>query len=127
MSSAAGSGCATQGLDEGVEATVLVLSSPDRLYRDWQRGRSAPVRGEEAARRSHLESLVLPDERGLPVVTVIDGASHALAFVGAALGSRCVPLGVDTFGQTGSQPEVYAAYGIDAASIATAALVALEP
>ena len=70
---------------------------------------------------------MLDSERGLPVVTVIDGASHALAFVGAALGSRCVPLGVDTFGQTGSQPEVYAAYGIDAASIATAALIALEP
>ena len=33
--------------DEGVEATVLVLSSPDRLYRDWQRARTAP-----AARRA---------------------------------------------------------------------------
>ena len=76
---------------------------------------------------SHLERLVPPDERGLPVVTVIDGASHALSFVGSALGVRSVPLGVDRFGQTGSQPEVYAAYGIDAASIATAALIALEP
>ncbi len=113
--------------DEGVEATVLVLSSPDRLYRDWQRARSAPVRGAPTSSRSHLETLVHDDERGLPVVTVIDGASHALAFVGAALGTRAVPLGVDAFGQTGSQPEVYAHYGIDAASIATAALVALEP
>ena len=60
-------------------------------------------------------------------MTVIDGASHALAFVGSALGVRSVPLGVDRFGQTGSQPEVYAEYGIDAAAIATAALVALEP
>ena len=49
------------------------------------------------------------------------------SFVGSALGVRSVPLGVDRFGQTGSQPEVYAEYGIDAASIATAALVALEP
>jgi pyruvate dehydrogenase E1 component len=113
--------------DEGVEAAILVLSSPDRLYRGWQRARSAPVRGARSAERSHLELLLDDNERGLPVVTVIDGASHALAFVGAALGTRCVPLGVDTFGQTGSQPEVYAAYGIDAASIATAALVALEP
>jgi pyruvate dehydrogenase complex dehydrogenase (E1) component len=38
-----------------------------------------------------------------------------------------VPLGVDRFGQTGSQPEVYAEYGIDPDSIVTAALVALEP
>ncbi|MGL6278736.1 MAG: transketolase-like TK C-terminal-containing protein [Gaiella sp.] len=113
--------------DEGVEATVLVLSSPDRLYRDWQRSRSAPVRGAPSSERSHLDSLVRPDERGLPLVTVIDGASHALAYLGAALGCRTVPLGVDAFGQTGSQPEVYAHYGIDAAAIATAALVALEP
>ena len=112
--------------EEGVEATVLCLSSPDRLYRDWQRSRAWPLHGRRAA-RAHLERLVAPDERGLPVVTVIDGASHALAFVGAALGVRSVALGVDRFGQTGSQPELYAEYGIDAASIATAALVALEP
>ena len=110
----------------GVEATVLCLSSPDRLYRDWQARSTAPLRGEPVA-TSHLESLLTPSERGLPVVTVIDGASHALSFVGSALGVRCVPLGVDRFGQTGSQPEVYAEYGIDAGSIATAALVALEP
>ena len=112
--------------DEGVEATVLCLSSPDRLYRDWQASITAPLRNAEA-RRSHLESLLAPGERGLPVVTVIDGASHALAFVGAAFGTRHVPLGVDRFGQTGSQPEVYADYGIDTDAIVTACLVALEP
>jgi pyruvate dehydrogenase E1 component len=113
--------------EEGVDATVLCLSSPDRLYRGWQAAVTAPVRGGSARAASHLEQLVLPGERGLPVVTVIDGASHALSFVGSALGTRCVPLGVDRFGQTGSQPEVYAEYGIDAAAIVTAALVALEP
>ena len=112
--------------DEGVEATVLCLSSPDRLYRDWQTHRTAPLHGTAVA-PSHLERLLTPDERNLPVVTVIDGASHALSFVGSALGVRSIPLGVDRFGQTGSQPEVYAEYGIDAASIATAALIALEP
>jgi len=113
--------------EEGVEALVLCLSSPDRLYRKWQAGRTDPLRGG-TARRSHLESLVLPDERGLPVVTVLDGASHALAFVGTALGSRrSVALGADRFGQTGSQPELYAEYAIDAEAIVTAALVALEP
>jgi pyruvate dehydrogenase E1 component len=112
--------------EEGVEATVLCLSSPDRLYRDWQARRAAPLRGGPTE-ASHLERLVAADERGLPVVTVIDGSSHALSFIGAALGVRSVALGVDRFGQTGSQPELYAEYGIDAAAIATAALVALEP
>ena len=112
--------------EEGVEATILCLSSPDRLYRNWQQSRTAPLRGIPSG-SSHLEGLLRLEEQGLPVVTVIDGASHALCFVGAALGTRTVALGVDRFGQTGSQPEVYAEYGIDAASIATAALVALEP
>lgn len=112
--------------DEGVEATVLCLSSPDRLYRDWQRSATAPLRAEGGRATSHLERLLLPTEQGLPVVTVVDGASHALSFLGSALATRCVPLGVDRFGQTGSQPELYAHHEIDAAAITTAALVALE-
>src|SRR6185437_2911960 len=111
--------------DEGVEATVLCLSSPDRLYRDWQASRAEAL-GGRPSRPSRLESLLQPGERGLPVVTVLDGASHALAFVGAALGSRSIALGVDRFGQTGSQSELYAEYGIDAEAIVTACLVALE-
>ena len=112
--------------EEGVEATVVVLSSPDRLFHEWQRSRTAPLR-DEPSTPSHLERLIPVSERELPVVTVIDGSSHALSWLGSALGTRCVPLGVDRFGQTGSQPEVYAEYGIDSASIVTAALVALEP
>ncbi len=113
--------------EEGVEATVLCLSSPDLLYRGWRAARMRPLRSGEPPGSSHLDSLVTPEERGLPVVTVIDGASHALAWLGSALGTRCVPLGVDEFGQTGSQQELYAEYGIGAEAIATAALVALEP
>src|SRR5262249_58183215 len=30
--------------DEGVEATVIVLSSPDRLYRGWRDARLRPLR-----------------------------------------------------------------------------------
>jgi pyruvate dehydrogenase E1 component len=112
--------------EEGVHATVLQLSSPDRLYHDWQRSRTRPLRGGPA-RASHLERLLGERDARLPVVTVIDGASHALAWLGSALGTRCVALGVDRYGQTGSQPELYAEYGIDADAIATAALVALEP
>jgi len=113
--------------DEGVAATVVELSSPDRLYRDWRSARlTGPLRGEAPA-RSHLEQLVSPGGRRLPVVTAIDGASHSLAFVGGCLGVRTVPLGVDRFGQTGSLRDVYDAYDLSPEAIATAALVALEP
>jgi pyruvate dehydrogenase E1 component len=114
--------------EDGVNAAVLVLSSPDLLYRGWRKRRLAPLR--DASSRpgpSHLERLVRAEERGLPLVTVIDGASHSLAFLGGCLGVRTVPLGVDTFGQTGSQPALYEAYGLSPEAIADAALVALEP
>jgi pyruvate dehydrogenase E1 component len=112
--------------EEGVEATVICVSSPDRLYRDWRRARVAPVAKGRATTPSHLERLLAP-ERGTPVVTVIDGASHALAWIGAALGAPTVPLGVDDFGQAGSQRELYEAHHIGQDAIATAALAALEP
>lgn len=113
---------------EGVGAAVVVLSSPDRLYRDWREARLAPLRDAAARRRqTHLERLVPTAERGLPVVTVIDGASHSLAFLGGCLGVSTVPLGVDRFGQTGSLADVYEAYDISPDAIATAALIALEP
>jgi pyruvate dehydrogenase E1 component len=111
---------------EGVEALVLCLSSPDRVYRDWRRARTRPLEDGGAPGDSVLDRLLAHGERGLPVVTVIDGASHALAWLGSALGTACVPLGVDRFGQTGSQSELYAEYRISAEAIATAALVALE-
>jgi pyruvate dehydrogenase E1 component len=111
---------------EGVGATILCLSSPDRLYHDWRRSRMQAIETGRATRACQLDRLLMPDERGLPVVTVIDGASHALAWLGSALGVPCVPLGVDRFGQAGGQPSVYAEYSISPDAIATAALVALE-
>ena len=112
---------------EGVAAGVLCVSSPDRLYRDWRARRLTHLRDLEATREpSHLERLVPPDLRRHPIVTVIDGASHALAFLGSCLGARLVPLGVDRFGQAGSLAAVYEAYDLSPDAIATAALIALE-
>ena len=114
--------------EEGISAGVLCLSSPDRLYAEWRGRRLTHLRDLAAEREpSHLDRLVPPGLRHLPIVTVIDGASHALAFVGSCLGSRVVPLGVDRFGQVGSLPAIYDAYDLSPEAIATAALIALEP
>ena len=99
--------------ERGVRASVFVVTSPDRLYRDL-RG-AAP----------YLETLVGADEEGIPVVSVLDGHSHALAFIGAALGVPQLALGVDDFGQSGTRADLYRHYGIDAAAIARAAVVLL--
>jgi pyruvate dehydrogenase E1 component len=114
--------------EEGVSTGVLCVSSPGRLYRDWRHASLVHIQDLAAIRRpSHLEALVPPAVRGMPFVTVIDGASHALAWIGSAIGTRTIPLGVDRFGQVGSQPAVYDAYGISPDAIVTAALIALEP
>ncbi len=114
--------------EEGVSAGVLCLSSPDRLYRDWRKRRLAFLTDLGASRDPpQLERLLPPALRHLPLVTVIDGASHALAFLGSCLGMRTVPLGVDRFGQAGSLADVYEAYDLSPSAIVTAALIALEP
>ena len=56
----------------------------------------------------------------------MDGASHALSFLGAAYGAPVVPLGVDRFGQSGERDALYREELIDAESIVNAALLALE-
>ena len=44
--------------EEGVEATVLCLSSPDRLYRDWQATPRLRRSTVDRRRASHLERLL---------------------------------------------------------------------
>jgi pyruvate dehydrogenase E1 component len=85
------------------------VTSPDRLYRGLRES------------RPYLEQLVSSEEEGVPIVSVLDGHSHGLAFLGSALGVPQIPLGVDHFGQSGARSDLYTHYGIDAAGIARAA------
>jgi pyruvate dehydrogenase E1 component len=111
---------------EGLHANVLVLTSPRRLYEGWQGRLAARARGG-AAPRAWLSRLVTADEveGEVPVVSVLDGHSHALAWLGAALGVPQVPLGVHGFGQSGARDDLYRHYGIGAEAIAGAARSAL--
>jgi pyruvate dehydrogenase E1 component len=99
--------------ERGAFASVFVATSPDRLYR----GLREP--------RPYLEALVGADEEDVPVVSVLDGHSHTLAFLGGALGVPQLALGVDGFGQSGTRPDLYRHYGIDEEAIVTAATVLL--
>jgi pyruvate dehydrogenase E1 component len=113
--------------DEGVAATVVDLTSPDRLYREWRGELASATR---AARAPALQSLQLArlipfDERRAPIITVHDAASHSLAWLGSVFGQRVLPVGVDEFGQSGSIAELYDAFGFLPDQLANAALVAL--
>jgi pyruvate dehydrogenase E1 component len=113
--------------DEGIAANVLNLTSPGTLYSELADRRRGGVRAGRGGRDvGHLARLIPSDERSAPIVTVIDGASHALAFLGSAFGAPTIPLGVDTFGQSGTVPDLYREYGLDADHIVNAALLALE-
>jgi pyruvate dehydrogenase E1 component len=92
-----------------VFANVFVVTSPDRLYRGLR------------ASRPYLETLVSADEEDVPIVSVLDGHSHALAFLGGVLGVPQLALGVDDFGQSGTRADLYRHYGIDTAAIVAAA------
>ncbi|MGH2551145.1 MAG: hypothetical protein ACRDHN_17305, partial [Thermomicrobiales bacterium] len=70
--------------------------------------------------------LIPASERKSPIVTIQDGASHSLAFLGSVFGVPVVPLGVDEFGQSASRADLYHAVGIDSDQIINAAMLALE-
>ena len=112
---------------EGVASVVLDLTSPDRLYRGWREGLRTATRGAvPAASGHHLATQLEPAERGLPIVTVHDAASHHLAWLGSVFGARVVGVGVDEFGQSGSIAELYGVFGLLPDQIVNAALVALH-
>ena len=111
---------------EGVQASVVHLTSPDRVYRSWRAGLVRSAASARVVRApSHLHDLVPVAQRRWPVVSVHDAASHSLAWIGSALGTRQYALGVDRFGESGTIADLHELTGIDSGSIVNAALLAL--
>jgi pyruvate dehydrogenase E1 component len=110
--------------DEGIAATVVDVTSPDRLYRAWQRTLRQGVR--TATTPSIPGALRSAFPQRAPVVTVHDAASHTMSWLGSALGVPAISLGVDSFGQSGSVADLYRAHDLDSGSIVNAALAALS-
>ena len=96
--------------DAGIENEVIVVTSADLLFRSFQ-ARSGL--GDGNART--LERLF---RKGVPIVSLVDGHPHTLAF----LGSPITCLGVRRFGQAGDIAELYEHHEIDAESVVGAAL-----
>jgi len=104
---------------------LLAITSADRLNAGWTAAQRARERGLVHA-RSRIERLLAEVPSHCGVVTVLDGHPATLAWLGAVHGHCTRPLGVEHFGQTGSIPELYRHYGIDANAIVAAA-AALTP
>ena len=72
-----------------------------------------------------MDDVIPVAERSAPVVTVVDGHPHSLAWIGGALNTATYPLGVTRFGQSGNPDELYREYEIDSSSIMAACFGAL--
>jgi pyruvate dehydrogenase E1 component len=99
---------------------LLAVTSADRLNAGWTAAQRARERGLVHA-RSHIERLLADVPGHCGIVTVLDGHPATLAWLGAVNGHRVRSLGVEHFGQTGSIPDLYRHYGIDADAIIAAA------
>jgi pyruvate dehydrogenase E1 component len=100
----------------GTPADVLVVTSPGLLFRALA-ARNGQERGD-----SWILGQALPAARATPLVTVLDGHPHTLAFLATVHGVPSRTLGVTRFGQSGSLEDVYRYHGIDTDSIIRAAL-----
>jgi pyruvate dehydrogenase E1 component len=65
---------------------------------------------------------VFPADRAAPMVTLLDGHPHTLAFLATINRVPITSLGVTRFGQSGSLDDVYRHHDLDADSIVRAAL-----
>jgi pyruvate dehydrogenase E1 component len=105
-------------------ANVFNVTSSDLLFHDYLAVQQGKIRGQR--HQSWMEGLVSPPERGVPVVTVHDAHPHTLAFIGGALSTRMINLGVTEFGQSGSQADLYEQYGLAPRHIVEAATWIVE-
>ncbi len=107
---------------DGIAVDVVCLTSADLVFRALQARQGLGRTGGDEA----VLDAILPAERAAPIVAVLDGHPHTLAFLSAI---RCQPiacLGVDDFGQSGDVGDLYAHFGIDADTIAGAAVDLIE-
>jgi len=102
--------------DQGIAADVVCVTSPGLLFEAMQSRRGL------ADGPSWILDQVFPAARSAPMVTVLDGHPHTLAFLTGINSVRGAALGVSKFGQVGTLDDLYRYHGIDTDAIVRAAL-----
>jgi pyruvate dehydrogenase E1 component len=105
---------------DGVLADVVCVTSPGLLFSALQ-AKQGRLDGP-----SWILEQVFPPSRATPLVTVLDGHPHTLAFLPTINRVHGTALGVSRFGQSGGLDDVYRYHGIDVDSIVRAALDVLD-
>lgn len=110
-------GAADRLAAQGYDADVVCVTSPGLLFEALQASRGM---GETCP--TWILDQVFPADRARPLVTVLDGHPHTLAFLSSMHGVRSRNLGVSRFGQSGDLEDVYRYHAIDADAIVAASL-----
>jgi len=101
----------------GTPADVVCVTSPGLIFRALRaRG------GLQAETETWILDQAFPASRATPLVTVLDGHPHTLAFLATINRVPHAALGVAQFGQSGSIEDLYRYNGLDTDSIIRAAL-----
>lgn len=100
----------------GVVTEVVVVTNPGLVFSAYR------ARMGLAEAPTWILDQVFPPERRAPMVTILDGHPHTLAFLPAINHVRSAALGVSKFGQAGDLQAVYRYHGIDADAIVASAL-----
>ena len=101
----------------GAPADVVCVTSPGLLFRALRVRQGLQAEGE-----TWILDQAFPAARATPLVTVLDGHPHTLAFLATVNRVPHAALGVAQFGQSGSVEDLYRYNGIDIDSIIRAAL-----
>jgi pyruvate dehydrogenase E1 component len=100
----------------GHAADVVCVTSPGLLFD------AVAARGGRGDGETWIIDAAFPVRRAAPLVTLLDGHPHTLAFLAGVHGVRAAHLGVTRFGQSGDLDSVYRYHGLDADSVIAAAL-----
>jgi pyruvate dehydrogenase E1 component len=102
--------------NQGFPADVVVVTSPGLIF-DAVQTRRGLSDGSDA-----VLDTAFPAGRARPMVTLLDGHPHALAFLAGINSVEATHLGVTRFGQSGDPESVYRYHGVDADAVVCAAL-----
>ena len=111
-------------LEEGLFANVINVTGAGPLYRSFQSSTNAMIKGGNS--NLFINNILSSNDTKAPIVSIVDAHSHSLAWLGGALKTSIIPLGVSNFGQSGLPSELYKENNIDSESIIEACFTALD-
>ncbi len=94
---------------------VLAITSSDKLYQNWNSSKKLQQDGENV--KSHIENMLEIISPHIPIITVIDGHSAALSWLGGVKGNTIFPIGISNFGQSGKVEDIYEKYQLNSNNI----------